>query len=681
MKKKVLSVLLALCLLVGCLPMAASAASVTERENNNTTGAAQSITIGNTISGNIAPTGDIDYYRFNIASAGRVTLNITSHMQYYTLHIYDTSGAELWYTDHNEYNATVGFRQDVYTVDLLAGTYFLKVTGFEYSTYFGSTGSYTIQTSFVSANSNETEPNNSVDQAKRNNSVSIGSTIKGQIAENDRYDFHKFVLSRAGRITFDITSYMQYYCLIVYDATGTELWYTDHNEYNSTVGFRQDVYSLDLLAGTYYLKVTGYEYAEYYASTGNYSIKTSFASANATESEPNNSASQAETISLGETIKGQIAINDRYDFFKFTLSSSVKLNIHMISYMQYYTLHIYNTAGKELWYRDRNEYNETAGFREDTHTVDLSSGIYYLKVTGYKYNDYYASTGNYTLTVGGNGASTDVPDPGKVAVTGVSLSETSLELLEGETASLTATVKPANASNKAVTWSSSDTSVATVTSGGTVKGVSKGTATVTARTSDGGYTARCSVTVTEAEEDTPIGTGAFSDVAGGAWYSPAIQEAVEAGIISGYSDGSFRPKNNITRRDFAILIAKVMGADLSSSVSSPFWDVSESDYGKKAIAFCKNQGLISGYKDGSFQPKKNITRQEAAVIMAKALHLSGSSGTSFRDDGKIAGWAVTAVSACSGAGIFSGDTKGNFNPAKNITRAETAAIMVKALKW
>ena len=88
-----------------------------------------------------------------------------------------------------------------------------------------------------------------------------------------------------------------------------------------------------------------------------------------------------------------------------------------------------------------------------------------------------------------------------VSVSGVSLNKTSLTLEAGETAALTATVTPANAANKSVTWSSSDTTVATVADG-VVTAVAAGTATITVTTADGGKTATCTVTVTAATEKT-----------------------------------------------------------------------------------------------------------------------------------------------------------------------------------
>ena len=82
-----------------------------------------------------------------------------------------------------------------------------------------------------------------------------------------------------------------------------------------------------------------------------------------------------------------------------------------------------------------------------------------------------------------------------INVTGVSLNKTSVTLTKGETSQLTATVSPSNATNPSVSWKSSSTSVATVSSSGLVKAADGGTATITVTTEDGNYTATCKVTV------------------------------------------------------------------------------------------------------------------------------------------------------------------------------------------
>lgn len=101
---------------------------------------------------------------------------------------------------------------------------------------------------------------------------------------------------------------------------------------------------------------------------------------------------------------------------------------------------------------------------------------------------------------GGNGSGQTGPTT--VAVTGVSLNKTSITLTEGDSETLTATVAPTNATNKAVSWKSSDAATASVDNNGKVTAVKAGSATITVTTTDGSKTATCAVTI-NAKQETP----------------------------------------------------------------------------------------------------------------------------------------------------------------------------------
>ena len=103
-----------------------------------------------------------------------------------------------------------------------------------------------------------------------------------------------------------------------------------------------------------------------------------------------------------------------------------------------------------------------------------------------------------------------------IPVTGISLDKTSLALIQGDSAALTATISPSDATDKAVTWSSSDTAVVTVSSSGVITSKGYGTATVTAKTRDGGFTASCKVTVQAAVQVKIVSTDGASS--GGYFY-------------------------------------------------------------------------------------------------------------------------------------------------------------------
>ena len=190
---------------------------------------------------------------------------------------------------------------------------------------------------------------------------------------------------------------------------------------------------------------------------------------------------------------------------------------------------------------------------------------------------------------------------------------------------------------------------------------------------DGDKTNPYTVTVTVAE--------AFSDVNSGDWYYNNIMQAAANGIVSGYPDGTFKPGNSVTRRDFAIMLTQMLGVSNDGTAVSPFIDVDEDDYGVVAIAYCKAQGIISGYEeDGTFRPDNTITRQEAASMIVKAMGVSKASDELYPDDSTIAGWAKDAVYKAKAAGLMKGyEEDGTFRPTGKITRAEAASIMVNAL--
>ena len=108
-----------------------------------------------------------------------------------------------------------------------------------------------------------------------------------------------------------------------------------------------------------------------------------------------------------------------------------------------------------------------------------------------------AGTATITVTTDDGGHTATCEVTVAVPVSSVTLDKTTLGLTEGETYQLTATVNPGNASNKGVSWRSSNTGVATVGNNGLVTAIGAGTATITVTTDDGGHTATCEVTVTE----------------------------------------------------------------------------------------------------------------------------------------------------------------------------------------
>ena len=112
------------------------------------------------------------------------------------------------------------------------------------------------------------------------------------------------------------------------------------------------------------------------------------------------------------------------------------------------------------------------------------------------------------------------------------------------------------------------------------------------------------------------GTGGFSDVSPGDWYSSYVHFAQKYGIVRGYGDGTFRPTQAVSRAE---LVKMVTSFFVVTGGSHPFPDVSNGYWAAREISFAAARGWITGGSDGSFQPERSVTRAEAVKILNKAM--------------------------------------------------------------
>lgn len=108
----------------------------------------------------------------------------------------------------------------------------------------------------------------------------------------------------------------------------------------------------------------------------------------------------------------------------------------------------------------------------------------------------------------------------------------------------------------------------------------------------------------------------FSDVPAGQWYTVAVSTLANVGAITGCGDGTFQPGKAITRAEFVTILAGIYGENTSKGM--PFSDVGRSWY-YDAVATAYANGWVSGYTDGTFRPNQTITRAEAVVILNSVL--------------------------------------------------------------
>lgn len=170
----------------------------------------------------------------------------------------------------------------------------------------------------------------------------------------------------------------------------------------------------------------------------------------------------------------------------------------------------------------------------------------------------------------------------------------------------------------------------------------------------------------------------FSDISGH-WAEASIKKAVSAGMVSGYPDGTFQPDRTVTRAEFAVMLLNALqlhgdGAPLTFTDKANI-----GAWAQKSVAQAVEAGIISGYEDGSFGPDREITRSEMAMMAAKALGESGltETATGFADDKDIPAWAKGSVAAMKKLGFIEGKDGNQFAPGNKTTRAEAVTVLLK----
>lgn len=174
----------------------------------------------------------------------------------------------------------------------------------------------------------------------------------------------------------------------------------------------------------------------------------------------------------------------------------------------------------------------------------------------------------------------------------------------------------------------------------------------------------------------------FDDVGRSDWFYDAVNYVVEKKLMSGVSDSVFAPNEPLTRGMLVAVLYRFEGSPTVSSLSV-FDDVAEDIYYKDAVAWAKQNKIVSGISESEFAPDKNITREQIAAIMHrfaiyKGMDVSVGESTnilSYDDFQDISEYAIPAMQYAAGSGLMKGKTDKTLNPKDNATRAEIAAIL------
>jgi S-layer homology domain len=150
----------------------------------------------------------------------------------------------------------------------------------------------------------------------------------------------------------------------------------------------------------------------------------------------------------------------------------------------------------------------------------------------------------------------------------------------------------------------------------------------------------------------------------------------DAGAVSGYSDSTFRPYNTTTRSQFAKIVVAAFNIPLYSGSQQHFSDVPPSHPFYAYIETARAAGLASGYSDGTFRPYDEVTRGQAAKITVAAAGLEDASkGTATFSDVPVGSAFYAYIETAYANGILSGYADGSFKPGTDATRGQASKIV------
>ena len=180
----------------------------------------------------------------------------------------------------------------------------------------------------------------------------------------------------------------------------------------------------------------------------------------------------------------------------------------------------------------------------------------------------------------------------------------------------------------------------------------------------------------------------FPDIASGHPSQTAVEVLAARGIIAGYADGTFGPDDTMTRAQFAAVAVRALG--LPQGIGAGFSDVKPTDWCAAFVGSAYQYGIVKGTSATTFSPNATITRQEAAVMVARGAKLCGldtemddgavrDALAPFTDYMSVGAWARPAVAFCYSCGIWN-DAALEIRPQAAVKRSEVAQMVYKLLE-
>ncbi|NMB33448.1 MAG: hypothetical protein GX992_04310 [Clostridium sp.] len=166
---------------------------------------------------------------------------------------------------------------------------------------------------------------------------------------------------------------------------------------------------------------------------------------------------------------------------------------------------------------------------------------------------------------------------------------------------------------------------------------------------------------------------------------PGGPTGIHNAYLKGYPDGTFKPEKYITRAEAAVIFANLLGGDENDgdTTTTNYTDLNTDHWAAWAIQFVSDRQLFHGYPDGSFKPNRNITRAEFATVVFMMLKsekgIKDNKVENYKFGDSKEHWAGQYIEQLSALGYINGYPDGTFMPDYNIKRAESVALINRAL--
>ena len=192
----------------------------------------------------------------------------------------------------------------------------------------------------------------------------------------------------------------------------------------------------------------------------------------------------------------------------------------------------------------------------------------------------------------------------------------------------------------------------------------------------------------------------FDDVSRAHWAFASILACVEAGIVTGYPDGTYQPRAFITRDQMAVYIARALASGESNvpdfAGTPTFPDVPDGYWALNHVEYAVDQNVVTGYDDGTYHPEYQVTRDQMAVYVARAMvaptgeaaladyvpsnprNFPDVPSAGYGDDGTEPFWAYKHIEYCVENGVVQGYLDGSYHPEIIVARDQMAVYIARA---